>query len=163
MAMRITQKECIPAHYFCTRSLKERKLFTIQHNTMSKKETTTKKRNDEKSQASKHTVVKMPTLIQAIDKVAEESRDSKFSDEFFMSVAPELGLLCDTYHITERQAALLSISLLCGPYRVDFNDFARHLDVSNICVLSFAQDIDELVRRRLLRFRDATRLTAFSD
>ena len=159
MAMRITQKECIPAHYFCTRSLKERKLFTIQHNTMSKKETTTKKRNDEK--VSKNTVVKMPTLIQAIDKVAEESRDSKFSEEFFMSVAPELGLLCDTYHITERQAALLSISLLCGPYRVDFNDFAHHLDVSNICVLSFAQDIDELVRRRLLRFRDAKERDSF--
>ena len=122
---------------------------------MSKK-ATTKKKDGKKATATKtNTIVKMPTLIQAIDKVAEEARDSKFSDEFFLRVAPELGLLSDTYHITERQAALLSISLLCGPYRVDFHDFARHLDVSNICVLSFAHDIDELVRRRLLRYRDA--------
>ena len=122
---------------------------------MSKKETTTKKREGKKSKASKNTIAKMPTLIQAMDKVAEQARDSKFSDEFFINLAPELGLLSDTYNITERQAALLSISLLCGPYRVNFHDFARHLDVSNICVLSFARDIDELVRRRLLRYRDA--------
>ncbi len=122
---------------------------------MSKK-TTTKKNDEKKAKTTKaNIIVKMPTLIQAMDKVAEQARDSKFSDEFFLSVAPELGLLSDTYHITERQAALLSISLLCGPYRVDFNDFARHLDMSNICVLGFAQDIDELVRRRLLRYRDA--------
>lgn len=127
----------------------------IYNKTMSKKETTTKKREGKKSKASKNTIAKMPTLIQAMDKVAEQARDSKFSDEFFINLAPELGLLSDTYNITERQAALLSISLLCGPYRVNFHDFARHLDVSNICVLSFARDIDELVRRRLLRYRDA--------
>lgn len=122
---------------------------------MNKKETTTKKRDEKKSKATKNAIAKMPTLIQAIDKVAVQARDSKFSDEFFLNVAPELGLLSDTYNITERQAALLSISLLCGPYRVDFQDFARHLDVSNICVLSYSQDIDMLVRRRLLRYRDA--------
>ena len=127
----------------------------IYNKIMSKKETTTKKREGKKSKASKNTIAKMPTLIQAMDKVAEQARDSKFSDEFFINLAPELGLLSDTYNITERQAALLSISLLCGPYRVNFHDFARHLDVSNICVLSFARDIDELVRRRLLRYRDA--------
>ena len=127
----------------------------IYNKTMSKKETTTKKREGKKSKASKNTIAKMPTLIQAMDKVAEQARDSKFSDEFFINLAPELGLLSDTYNITERQAALLSISLLCGPYRVNFHDFARHIDVSNICVLSFARDIDELVRRRLLRYRDA--------
>ena len=127
----------------------------IDNKTMSKKETTTKKREGKKSKASKNTIAKMPTLIQAMDKVAEQARDSKFSDEFFINLAPELGLLSDTYNVTERQAALLSISLLCGPYRVNFHDFARHLDVSNICVLSFARDIDELVRRRLLRYRDA--------
>ena len=122
---------------------------------MSKK-ATTKKKDEKMTKATKtNTIVKMPTLIQAIDRVAEEARDSKFSDEFFLNAAPELGLLSDTYHITERQAALLCICLLLGPYRVDFHDFARHLDVSNICALSFAQDIDELVRRRLLRYRDA--------
>ncbi|MBR5638522.1 MAG: ATP-binding protein [Muribaculaceae bacterium] len=128
---------------------------------MSKK-ATTKKKDEKKAKTTKaNNIVKMPTLIQAIDKVAEEARDSKFSDEFFLSVAPELGLLTDAYHITERQAALFCICLLCGPYRIDFNDFARHLDVSNICVLSFAQDIDELVRRRLLRFRDAKEKDTF--
>jgi AAA+ superfamily predicted ATPase len=121
---------------------------------MRKKNATTKK---EKGNMTKKadTCIKMPSLLQAIDKVAEQSRDSKFNKEFFLNVSSELGLLSDIYGISERQAALLSICLLLGPYRVDYNDFARHIDVSNIVVLSFAQDIDELVRRRLLRYRDA--------
>ena len=42
-----------------------------------------------------------------------------------------------------------------GPRRMDYNDLARHLGVSHIRALSFASDIDALVHRRLLRYRDA--------
>ena len=98
---------------------------------------------------------KLPTLLQAIDRVAELSNDSKLSDEFFLSAAPQIGLVADCYGITERQAVIFSVCLLQGPYRVDFGDLARHLDLSTIGVLSLANDIDTLVRRRLLRYRDA--------
>ena len=98
---------------------------------------------------------KLPTLLQAIDSVAQLSNDSQLSDEFFMKALPEIGLLADAYGITERQAVIFSVCLLHGPYRVDFGDLARHLDLSTIGVLSLANDIDMLVRRRLLRYRDA--------
>lgn len=98
---------------------------------------------------------KLPTLLQAIDSVAQLSNDSQLSDEFFMKASPEIGLLADSYGITERQAVIFSVCLLHGPYRVDFGDLARHLDLSTIGVLSLANDIDMLVRRRLLRYRDA--------
>ena len=87
---------------------------------------------------------KLPTLLQAIDSVAQLSNDSQLSDEFFMKASPEIGLLADAYGITERQAVIFSVCLLHGPYRVDFGDLARHLDLSTIGVLSLANDIDML-------------------
>jgi hypothetical protein len=41
-----------------------------------------------------------------------------------------------------------------GPRRVDYDDLACYLDLNKIGVLGFASDIDALVRRRLLRYRD---------
>ena len=41
-----------------------------------------------------------------------------------------------------------------GPNRVDYDDLASFLDLNKIGVLSYASDIDALVRRRLLKFRD---------
>ena len=41
-----------------------------------------------------------------------------------------------------------------GPRRVDYDDLASYLDINKISALGFAADIDALVRRRLLRFRD---------
>lgn len=37
---------------------------------------------------------------------------------------------------------------------MDYSDIASHLDMNKISVLSYACDIDALVRRRLLKFRD---------
>lgn len=97
----------------------------------------------------------VPTLLQAIECVVELSRDSKLSDGFMQEASTELTLLSERYGITERQAALFCICMEKGPRHVDFDDLARHLDVSNIRILSYADDIDALVRRRLLRYRDA--------
>ena len=96
-----------------------------------------------------------PTLLQAIEKVVELSKGSQMSEEFILKVAPEIGLLADSFGITERQTVLFCICMEKGPRRVDYDDLARHLDVSNIRILSYSNDIDALARRRLLRYRDA--------
>ena len=96
-----------------------------------------------------------PTLLQAIEKVVELSKGSQMSEEFILKVAPEIGLLADSFGITERQAVLFCICMEKGPRRVDYDDLASHLDVSNIRILSYSNDIDALARRRLLRYRDA--------
>ena len=95
-----------------------------------------------------------PTLLEAIERVVELSKDSKMSEDFLLAASPEIGLLADSYGITEQQAVLFCICMERGPRRVDYNDFARHLDLGNIRVLSYASDIDALVHRRLLRYRD---------
>ena len=96
----------------------------------------------------------LPTLLQAIERVVELSRNSKMSDEFMLEAAPEISLLANSYGITERQAVLFCICMEKGPRRVDYDDLASHLDMNRISVLGYAADIDALVRRRLLKFRD---------
>lgn len=96
----------------------------------------------------------VPTLLQAIEKVVELAEDSKMSEEFMLKAAPEISLLAESYGITERQAVLFCVCMEKGPRRVDYDDLASYLDLNKIGVLSFASDIDALVRRRLLKFRD---------
>ena len=97
---------------------------------------------------------KFPTLLEAIERVVELSKDSQMSNDFLLNASPEIGLIADSYDITEQQAVLFCICMERGPRRVDYDDFARHLDLSNIRVLSYASDVDALVRRRLIRYRD---------
>ena len=104
----------------------------------------------------KRTKVEQPlTLLKAIEQVVEVSRDSKLTAVAKAKMADEVRFLAERFGITERQAILFCICMEKGPRRVDFDDIARHLDVNNIRVLSYAEDIDALVRRRLLRYRDA--------
>ena len=94
------------------------------------------------------------TLLQAIERVVELAEDSKMSQEFMKKAKTEIQLLAKSYGITERQAVLFCICMEKGPRRVDYDDLASFLDLNKISVLSYASDIDSLVRRRLLKFRD---------
>ncbi len=100
-------------------------------------------------------VEKEMTLLRAIERVVEVSKDSKLKAEAKAEMAEEVKYLAERYGITERQAILFCVCMEKGPRRVDFDDLANFLDVSNIRILSYASDIDALVRRRLLRYRDA--------
>ena len=103
----------------------------------------------------KKDMMKTPTLLQAVERVVELSRDSKLGDEFMKKASLEVGFLAESFGITERQAVLFCVCMEKGPRRVDFDDLANFLDVNNIRILSYASDIDALVHRRLLRYRDA--------
>ena len=87
--------------------------------------------------------------------LSENSDDSRLSDEFWadnQACADELAArLC----ITPVQAVLLSICLRHGPRCVNYNDIARHLDVSNIRALEYSDDLNALIRARYLKFHDA--------
>ena len=94
------------------------------------------------------------TLLQAIERVVELAEDSKMSQEFMKKAKTEIQLLAKNFGITERQAVLFCVCMEKGPRRVDYDDLASFLDMNKISVLGYASDIDALVRRRLLRFRD---------
>lgn len=100
-------------------------------------------------------VEKEMTLLRAIERVVEVSKDSKLKAEAKAEMAAEVKYLAERYGITERQAILFCVCMEKGPRNVDFDDLAKHLDVSNIRILGYSGDIDALARRRLLRYRDA--------
>lgn len=100
-------------------------------------------------------VEKEMTLLRAIERVVEVSKDSKLKAEAKADMAEEVKYLAERYGITERQAILFCVCMEKGPRNVDFDDLAKHLDVSNIRILGYSGDIDALARRRLLRYRDA--------
>ena len=102
----------------------------------------------------KNTKKKEMTLLQAIERVVELAKDSQMSQEFMKKAKTEIQLLAKSYGITERQAVLFCVCMEKGPSRVDYHDIACHLDINKISVLSYASDIDALVRRRLLKYRD---------
>lgn len=94
------------------------------------------------------------TLLSAIESVVASAKDSQLSDQFFIDRKIELKFLADSYGITPRQAAFFCVCMEKGPRRIDFDDLASFLDLNNIRILSYASDIDALVHRRLLRYRD---------
>ena len=113
--------------------------------------------NDLKSKDMATTITKKNkemTLLQAIERVVELAEDSKMSKVFMKKAKAEIQLLAKSYGITERQAVLFCVCMEKGPRRVDYDDLASYLNLNKISVLSYASDIDALVRRRLLKFRD---------
>ena len=116
---------------------------------------------EKKTTAKKTQSKTQMTLLKAMDVLAERSSDTKLSKDFMKSVKKEASFLAERYGITEQQAVLFSICMDEGPNNVDFHDIARHLDISNIAALALASDIDVLVHRRLLRYRDVKDEDAF--
>lgn len=113
------------------------------------------KKKTETKDVARRTTKQGMTLLGAIERVVEVSRDSQLEKEAMKKMAKEVKFLAKSFGITEKQAVLFCICMEKGPRRVDFDDLATHLDVSNIRILSYAEEIDALVHRRLLRYRDA--------
>ena len=94
-------------------------------------------------------------MLQLMEVLAEKSDDSKLGEEFWAEngcYADELG---KRLSLSPLQAVLLSICLRKGPRRVDFDDIATHLDISNIRALSYGDDVNALIRAKYLKYRDA--------
>ena len=101
------------------------------------------------------------TLLQAVGNIVEGARDSQLRDTFMKQFKDDIQLIADAYGITPRQAVLFCVTLECGPYSVYFNELSRFLNMSNVASLSFGTDINDMIQRRILRYRDKDR-DAFS-
>ncbi len=95
------------------------------------------------------------TILQLMDFLSEQSNDSQLGDEFWADNKDEATDLATRLCITPLQAVLLSICLRRGPRNADFDDIARHLDISNIRALEYSDELNALIRARYLKFHDA--------
>ena len=97
---------------------------------------------------------KTMTLLSALEAVVTASDQSQLDDGLFVECKKELRFLSESYDITPVQAIFFAICLERVPRNLDFDDLACHLGFKNIRILTYASDIDALVRRRLLRYSD---------
>ena len=95
------------------------------------------------------------TLLDAIETVIEKSENSKLGKELFKIASHEIKFLAQSYGISETQAVLFCVAMEKGPRGIDLYDLARHLNINSIRMLQYADDINVLIRRRLIRYRDA--------
>ncbi len=103
---------------------------------------------------SKKTAKKL-TLIDAIETVIEISENSQLKSAALKGANREIKFLADSYGISETQAVLFCIAMAKGPHRIDLDDLARYLNINSIRMLQYGDDINALMRRRLIRYRDA--------
>ena len=103
---------------------------------------------------SKKTAKKL-TLIDAIETVIEISENSQLKSAALKGANREIKFLADSYGISETQAVLFCIAMAKGPHRIDLDDLARYLNINSIRMLQYGDDINALIRRRLIRYRDA--------
>ena len=87
--------------------------------------------------------------------ISEKSDNSKLNDEFWAENGDYADDLAKRLAITPTQAVLLSICLRRGPRNVEFDDIARHLDISNIRALNYSDDINALIHAKYLKYHDA--------
>ena len=95
------------------------------------------------------------TLLQLMEVLSEKSNDSRLGEEFWAGNGGYAEELAKRLSVTPTQAVLFSICLRNGPRNVDFDDIARHLDISNIRALNYSDDINALIRAKYLKYRDA--------
>ena len=95
------------------------------------------------------------TLLQLMDVLSEKSQDSQLNVQFWKENRTGANELAKRLSVTKEQGVLLSICLRRGPRNVDFDDIARHLGISNIRVLFYSEDINSLIRKKYLKYRDA--------
>ena len=105
---------------------------------------------------------KQMTLIDAIELIVEKSKNSKLCKEFFVEAHREIKFIADSYNITEIQAVLFCVTLSQGPNRVELDNLAFYLDINSIRILQYADDINALVRRRLICYDNAKKEESFS-
>jgi hypothetical protein len=93
-------------------------------------------------------------ILKCIDDISEKGLKSKLSEEFQKSVAKQAKVVAEYLGITsERQsiwfAILFSMSLQRSA--IDLEDISRYLNTTVLKILQYQIDLDELVRRKILR------------
>ena len=93
------------------------------------------------------------TLLSAINCIVTLAEDSELSTLFFEKADRFITYLSECQGITKIQAVLLSLFIesSAAGNKSDFSDVARYLNCNNVQVLQYKGEVDELVRKGILR------------
>ena len=85
---------------------------------MEKKSTTIVKKTTVKT-------IKEPTLLEAMEHVAELSRNSRMSNDFYVKALTDIKFISESYGITLRQAVLFCVCRDCYDFPDNMSQFER--------------------------------------
>ena len=95
------------------------------------------------------------TLLQAIEKIVEVAKDSKFDKLILDLAGDEIKFLAKKFNISETQAVLFCAMMQRGPRNIVYYDITAFFDINNIRALTYANDIKALISRGILKYKDA--------
>ena len=87
------------------------------------------------------------TICSALELIAQETKDSKFSKECMKSIAGAARFLKRKMDLTVMQCYVLSVVLENTRETVSCQDLAEHASVSPLRIMSFHEQIDSMVER----------------
>lgn len=93
------------------------------------------------------------TLLSAINCIVTLAEDSELSNAFFEKAERFINYVSERQSISKMQAVLLALFIesSAAGNKSDFSDVARYLDCNNVQVLQYKGEVDDLVRKGLLR------------
>ena len=93
------------------------------------------------------------TMLSAVNSIVTLAEDSALSKAFFEKADRYISYLSERQGITRMQAVLLSLFIesSASGNKSEFSDVAVFLDCNNVQVLQYKSEVDELVRKGLLR------------
>lgn len=93
------------------------------------------------------------TMLSAVDLIVTLAEDSELSSLFFEKADRFITFLSERQGITKIQAVLLALfaESSASGNKSDFADVARYLDCNSVQVLQYKGEVDDLVRKGMLR------------
>ncbi|MBQ9138043.1 MAG: ATP-binding protein [Alistipes sp.] len=97
---------------------------------------------------------KTETIIATIDKIIEGSKGCQLEiSKLKPSIKSAIKYLAQRLEMTDMQALLLSAFINFSDECIEVCDLARLFDCPRVRIIRYSSDIEELCRRRLIRFR----------
>lgn len=93
------------------------------------------------------------TMMSAVNGIVNLAEDSKLSESFFCRADKFINHLSERQGITKIQAVLLSLFIEMGAFgrHHTFADIANTLGCNNVQMLQYTSDVNDLVRRGMIR------------
>ena len=87
------------------------------------------------------------TIITALNRVLDLSRDSELTDEFWESVKNPLAFLRGELGLTDIQIVVLAMMIEAGE-PLSWKKMGNYLNVSRLMMMTYSEEIEEMVKKR---------------
>lgn len=102
------------------------------------------------------------TLLSAMEEIVERAEGSKLSDEFFKEAKRPIAFVGKRLGLTSAQSVLLALFMnRCHDSRILLSELADDVKCRTIRMFQYAEDIDVLVKRKLLCCHEGGRSVSY--